>query len=687
MIEISSVICFRDWGLDRLALALRSHSGSTLGKRLETIVSDYGSLDGAAVREVAERHGAVYVRTDVEGPWSRSRALNAGLAHARGRIGVTTDADMLFTPRAHERIRESLDGDPHSVQLLQCRDLQAEFSSETIRSFDWEGFERNSVLRPRWGMGGMVAFPMTAYEYIRGYDERMEIYGGEDIDFAQRLRRAGYRLNWIDDPACRIFHVWHESSRKTADDTPAGKLAIQKNSDIVTSDRTWVRNLSWTYPRRRSRPLVTVSIATFNRAEYLEECLDSVLSQSVQDFEVIVVDDGSSDRTREVMSGYRDDRVRYLRQENQGVSVARNLALAEARAPFIVVQDDDDVMLPWRIEAHFNALEEGMHGTYGGWVDFDDKTGELAARPGRQFGLAQMLYRGGVMAHGTLMMRTDVLRRFGYNPLLRAGTDFNLAIRMTMAGVRLRHTGHFHILRRFHDGNLTNVISDHQKDSARKTTNLFRRRFTPAQEAELREQARAVPFATCEGEDDLFRRVGASLPDRLVHRTAYIRATDSAGIEQLDAFASSRSLVSETFEMMDERGELVDRRTCLHGASRRDLVELARMGFAVELEVEHRDEAQRSPTPPGPLEIIKNASDLMDDPKRYYCVSFAPSGSRAAAGLWSMESGRRQLALVGRRQFAVVVTEADSLEGALGCAESVRERAEDAEHLILQPAA
>lgn len=687
MIDVSSVICFRDWGLDRLALALRSHAGSTLGERLETIVSDYGSRDGEAVREVVERHGGVYVRTEVNGPWSRSRALNAGLAHARGRMAITTDADMLFTPRAHEHILEGLDGDTYSVQLLQCRDLQSDFSSETIQDFDWDAFERNSVLRPRWGMGGMVAFRMEAYEYIRGYDERMEVYGGEDIDFAQRLRRAGYRLNWIDDPACRIFHVWHESSRKSADDTPAGKLAIQKNSDIVTSDRTWIRNLGWKYPRKDSRPLVTVSIATFNRAGYLGECLDSVLSQSVQDFEVIVVDDGSSDHTRDVISKYRDDRVRYLQQENQGVSVARNLALAEARAPFIVIQDDDDVMLPTRIEAHFGALEEGIHGTYGGWVDFDDRTGDLAARPGRQFGLGQMLYSGGVMAHGTLMMRTDILRRFGYNPLLRAGTDFNLAIRMTMAGVKLRHTGQFHILRRFHGGNLTNIISDHQKDSARKTTNLFRRRFTPAQEAKLREEARAVPFATCEGEDDLFRKVGASLPDRMVRRTAYVHSTGSVGVDRLDAFAASRSLGTETFVIMDERGEFIDRCTCLYGASRRDVLDLLNMGFAAEIEVEHADEAQRSSAPPGPLEVLERASDLMQDRSLYYSVSLAPSGSEAAAGIWEMEASRRQLTLVGRRQFAVVVKEAESLEGALECVELARTHAADAEHLLLQPAA
>lgn len=685
MIEVSVVICFRDWGLDRLALALRSHAKSTLGKKLEVIVSDYGSADGELVRKVVERNGGVYARTNSEGPWSRARALNAGIAQARGGVIVTTDADILFTPDAQALIVQNLHADQHSVQLLQCRDLQPDFSADKIAQFNWGEYEANSVLRPRWGMGGMIAFPVPAYEYIRGYDERMEIYGGEDIDFAHRMRRAGYRLNWIDDPCCRIFHVWHESSRKSATETDEGRIAVERNRDIMMHDRTWVRNINWRHSRVKSRPLATVSIATYNRADFLRECINSVLTQTVDDIEVIVVDDGSSDHTGEVMNSFRDSRIRYFRQENKGVSSARNLALAEAMAPFIVIQDDDDLMLPWRIQAHFDALHEGAHGTYGGWVDFDNETGSLVARPGKEFGLAQMLYSGGVMAHGTLMMRTDVLRKFGYNPMLRAGTDFNLALRMTMSGVKLRHTGSFHILRRFHGGNLTNVISDHQKDSARKATNLYRRRFTPAKEAEMRASARTVTFATCRGAETLSNSAAPYLPDNLVNRIASVRTHDATGLEQIKDFSNSHNLDYEVFLAVDEEGALVDRQTSIYGISASQWRELRVLGFDPEIETRQLPEELNTNVELTPQDIVERIVDVMLDRNFFYCVRVAPSESQTAKQIWAEDSGVRRLVVVGRRQFAVAAREFPDLDGAVQFGNSVRSQLPSVDCLILQP--
>ena len=151
MIEVSVVICFRDWGLDRLALALRSHAASTMRKELEVVVSDYGSKDAESVRRIVQTHGGVYIRTEVDGPWSRSRALNAGIAHARGGMVITTDADMLFTPEAHSLIRDHLLSDPHSVQLLQCRDLLPAFSASAIGWSKFFSSISRTTLRSRLG--------------------------------------------------------------------------------------------------------------------------------------------------------------------------------------------------------------------------------------------------------------------------------------------------------------------------------------------------------------------------------------------------------------------------------------------------------------------------------------------------------------------------------------------------------
>jgi glycosyltransferase involved in cell wall biosynthesis len=95
--------------------------------------------------------------------------------------------------------------------------------------------------------------------------------------------------------------------------------------------------------------LVSVIIPTFNRAHLIAETLDSLLAQTFENFEAIVVDDGSRDDTRAVMARYADRRVQYFHKENGGLSSARNFGLARARGEFIAFLDSDDLWLPWKL--------------------------------------------------------------------------------------------------------------------------------------------------------------------------------------------------------------------------------------------------------------------------------------------------------------------------------------------------
>ena len=106
-----------------------------------------------------------------------------------------------------------------------------------------------------------------------------------------------------------------------------------------------------------SAPAVSVVIATYNRANYLAETIDSVLSQCFQNFELIVVDDGSTDETRRIVAPY-GSRVRYLYQENRGPSAARNLAARNASADWISIQDSDDLCLPNHLETLYGYADK-----------------------------------------------------------------------------------------------------------------------------------------------------------------------------------------------------------------------------------------------------------------------------------------------------------------------------------------
>ncbi|MEA5550657.1 glycosyltransferase family A protein [Anabaena cylindrica UHCC 0172] len=106
-------------------------------------------------------------------------------------------------------------------------------------------------------------------------------------------------------------------------------------------------------------PLVTVIIPVYNYANYIAATLDSVFAQTYRPIEVIVVDDGSTDNSAEIMLGYPE--VQYLYQSNQGVSVARNMAIAAAKGEFIAFLDADDLWKPDKLSLQIAYMLENPH--------------------------------------------------------------------------------------------------------------------------------------------------------------------------------------------------------------------------------------------------------------------------------------------------------------------------------------
>ncbi|MCC7193638.1 MAG: glycosyltransferase family 2 protein [Phycisphaeraceae bacterium] len=110
-------------------------------------------------------------------------------------------------------------------------------------------------------------------------------------------------------------------------------------------------------------PFFSVIIPTYNREKLISATIDSIFAQSFHDFEVIVVDDGSTDRTLEVIGRY-GDRVKVLRQQNGGPGAARNTGIKNARGEYVAFLDSDDLWFPWTLETYRQVIDDFKQPSY-----------------------------------------------------------------------------------------------------------------------------------------------------------------------------------------------------------------------------------------------------------------------------------------------------------------------------------
>lgn len=184
-------------------------------------------------------------------------------------------------------------------------------------------------------------------------------------------------------------------------------------------------------------PLITIGVSAYNRKDYLKECLDSLLAQSYSNCQIIVVDDGSSDGTGEMMKELYPD-IQYVYQENAGDSAAKNHAARLGKGEYIVFNDSDDVFLPDAVERLFKALPDGEKNavSYGSYITIDAKGNQLptkrkiAAYPSGNI-TGALLEHILVNCTATLMPRELFLQHNGLGDERRVGADYALFLELS----------------------------------------------------------------------------------------------------------------------------------------------------------------------------------------------------------------------------------------------------------------
>jgi glycosyltransferase involved in cell wall biosynthesis len=183
-------------------------------------------------------------------------------------------------------------------------------------------------------------------------------------------------------------------------------------------------------------PAISVIITTFNRAAMVTEAVESVLAQEMTDFELIVIDDGSTDETEERLSIY-GSRLKYYQQENAGVSAARNHGLEFSRAPLVTFLDSDDLWLPAKLQIQHKYMRENPE------IQIC-QTEEIWWRNGRRVNpkkhhrkpsgdIFQRSLDLCLVSPSAVMVKGSLLKKVGYfDEELPAAEDYDLWLRVSM---------------------------------------------------------------------------------------------------------------------------------------------------------------------------------------------------------------------------------------------------------------
>jgi glycosyltransferase involved in cell wall biosynthesis len=181
--------------------------------------------------------------------------------------------------------------------------------------------------------------------------------------------------------------------------------------------------------------LVSVIIPTYNRGWILKEAIDSVLSQDFDDFELIVVDDGSTDNTQDILDGYARDII-VLRQDNRGVSAARNAGIAFASGQFIAFLDSDDLWLPGKLSIQIDFFNSNpdvlICQTEEMWI----RNGKRVNPKKRHKKLSGMIFKHSlplcIVSPSAVMLKKSLLDKTGvFDESLPACEDYDLWLRIS----------------------------------------------------------------------------------------------------------------------------------------------------------------------------------------------------------------------------------------------------------------
>ncbi|RWU07563.1 glycosyltransferase family 2 protein [Pedobacter chitinilyticus] len=218
-------------------------------------------------------------------------------------------------------------------------------------------------------------------------------------------------------------------------------------------------------------PIVTVFMAVYNGEKYIKEAIESVLTQSYRDFELLIINDGSTDKTLDVIAQFKDPRIRLLHNDgNRGLTYTRNHGVKEARGEYFAILDSDDIAMPNRLKIQVDYMNANADVAICGGqaVLIDGSSKEI--RPYKVHSgdsLSHWLVLHNVFINSTLMIKTSVMREMGGYRDMAPAEDYDLSFRIGLK-YRVANISDTFVFYREHGNNISKVQTEKLNNAERR---------------------------------------------------------------------------------------------------------------------------------------------------------------------------------------------------------------------------
>jgi glycosyltransferase involved in cell wall biosynthesis len=211
-----------------------------------------------------------------------------------------------------------------------------------------------------------------------------------------------------------------------------------------------------------NNPVISVILPVYNCEKYIAEALDSILNQTFTDFEIFIIDDASTDRTIEIVSGYKDARIQHIRKpKNTGYTDSLNMGIRLTKGKYVARMDGDDISLPERFEMQFKLMESRPEIILcGTWLEIIG-TGRIIKNPEHHEQILSQLLLKNPIGHPSVFIRKEAINSFEYDKSKEPAEDYDLWSRMIWEG-EFYNIQHPLLLYRQHELQVSHTKSNRQ---------------------------------------------------------------------------------------------------------------------------------------------------------------------------------------------------------------------------------